>query len=129
MKIETAIERLQEMIGYNEDYWAFLASTGHGHEDLHDTELELEALRMAVQALKSSPRWIPCSERLPEMHEEEFDGELFRASDKILFSSATGVHCGCCEDSEGGPMWYTEEGLFCENIIAWTPLPEVYSKE
>lgn len=124
MKIETAIKQMNEIIACWED---FLMSTEN--DDLQGTGLELGAMRMAVQALESKPRWIPCSERLPEMHEEEFDGELFRASDKILFSSATGVHCGCCEDSEGGPMWYTEEGLFCENIIAWTPLPEVYSKE
>lgn len=65
MKIETAIELLQEMIGF----WEFLMSIEN--DDKYTTSLELEALRMAVRALESKPRWIPCSERLPEVYSEE----------------------------------------------------------
>ena len=46
MKIETAIERLQEMIGF----WEFLMSIEN--DDKYTTGLELEALRMAVRALE-----------------------------------------------------------------------------
>lgn len=84
-------------------------------------------------------RWIPCSERLPEMHEEEVDGEFYKASDRLLFSSAAGVCCGFYEDSAGGPrwyedyvggpMWYSTEGLACENVTAWMPMPQTYKED
>lgn len=48
MKIETAIERLQELIDCNEKYEAFLTEEDDNDEDLRDTELTLETLRMAV---------------------------------------------------------------------------------
>lgn len=124
MTNEQAIKQMNEIIACWED---FLASEENG--DLQGTGLELEALRMAVQALESKPRWIPCAERLPEMHEEEFDGQTFQASDRLLFSSTTGVHCGYCENFHGGLMWETEEGLACENINAWMPMPEVYKED
>lgn len=46
MTNEQAIQQLQEMI----DYWEFLLSTEN--DDKYATGLELEALCMAVQALK-----------------------------------------------------------------------------
>lgn len=134
MTNEQAIEQLQKLI----EFWEFMMHVAN--DDLQGTRLELEALRMAVQALKSSPRWIPCSERMPEMHKGEVDGEFYKVSDRLLFSSAAGVCCGFYEDSDaggpvwyedyvGGPMWYSTEGLTCENVTAWMPMPEVYSKE
>ena len=122
MTNKQAIEQLQKLI----EFWEFIMHVAN--DDLQGTRLELEALRMAVQALKSSPRWIPCKERLPEMHEEEVDGEFYKASDRLLFSSAAGVCCGFYEDSAGGPRWYSTEGLTCENVTAWMPMPEAYGK-
>lgn len=46
MTNEQAIQQLQEMI----DYWEYLISTEN--DDKYATGLELEALRMAVQALR-----------------------------------------------------------------------------
>lgn len=65
MTNEQAIEQLQKLI----EFWEFMMHVAN--DDLQGTRLELEALRMAVRALESKPRWIPCSERLPEMHEED----------------------------------------------------------
>lgn len=118
MTIEQAIQQMQDIIACWEE---FLRNPENN--DLQGTGLELEAMRMAVQALEEKPRWIPCSERMPTLHKEEFDDEVFQASDRILFCSATAVHCGC---SVEGPLWYTEEGLACENIIAWMPMLEPY---
>lgn len=53
MKIETAIENLQVMIDCNEKYEAFLAGEDDSDEELRDTELTLETLRMAVRALEN----------------------------------------------------------------------------
>lgn len=123
MKIETAIERLQEMIGF----WEFLMSIEN--DDKYTTSLELEALRMAVRALESKPRWIPCSERLPILHKEEFGGEMFYTSDTVMFSTADRVHVGFCVQYGKELIWEIQDGLACKNVTAWMPMPEVYSKE
>lgn len=113
MTIEKALERMQGIIeGFSGDV---------------DHESDLIALTMVRHALKNWKRWISCSERLPELHKEEFDGDTFQASDRLLFSSSTGVHCGYCENFNGGLMWETEEGLSCDGVTAWMPLPEPYS--
>lgn len=65
MTNEQAIEQLQKLI----EFWEFMMHVAN--DDLQGTRLELEALRMAVRALENKPRWIPCSERLPETHEED----------------------------------------------------------
>ena len=141
MTTKQAIEQLNSMIEQCERYED--AVLDDDNEDmqqlLHETEVELEALRIAVRALESKPRWIPCSERMPEMHEEEVDGEFYKASDRLLFSSAAGVCCGFYEDSAGGPrwyedyvggpMWYSTEGLTCENVTAWMPMPQTYKED
>lgn len=130
MKIETAIERLQELIDCNEKYEAFLTEEDDNDEDLRDTELTLETLRMAVRAMESKPRWIPCAERLPETHEEEFCDEIFRISDAVLFSTAGRVHVGFCAYYGDRLVWEIQDGLACaDGVTAWMPLPEVYSEE
>ena len=129
MKIETAIENLQVMIDCNEKYEALLAGEDDSDEELRDTELTLETLRMAVRALEEKPRWIPCSERLPEMHEVELNSRVFHFSNVILFSNETGVHSGVCEATDGKPVWCMEGGFVVEDATAWMPLPEAYGEE
>lgn len=119
MTIKQAIERLNWMIeqctsseevlldDYSEDARA----------ELHDVEVELETLRMAVRALESKPRWIPCAERLP------------REEDKVL----------CCTQTKAGAknivLGYYAGGKWpggkwrCgmnSNVVAWMPLPQTY---
>lgn len=127
MKIEEAIERLQELIEYKEEWREFWKEKGITDYRLCDTELDLEMLRMAVWALKDGMRWIPCSVRMPEMHEAEFIGDVFKESDMLLFSCATGVHCGFVETFEGKSIWRTEEDVICDDVDAWMPLQEAYS--
>lgn len=133
MKIETAIERLQELIDCNEKYEAFLTEEDDNDEDLRDTELTLETLRMAVQALKSSPRWIPCAERLPEMHEEvDYTGRQ-EESDFVLVCDASElhpqVHVGRCVKIEDRTWWRTREWKVLDKVTAWMPLAEAYEEE
>ncbi len=128
MKIETAIERLEEMI----DCWAFLV--GIDHEDPHGAELELEALCMSKRALEGWLRWIPCSERLPEMHEFTYctDNDIVKSSGVVLFCDRDSVHTGYYESTEGIVVrnrWYTEDGEPCDDVTAWAPLPEVYEED
>ena len=135
MTIKQAIERLNWMIeqctsseevlldDYSEDARA----------ELHDVEVELETLRMAVRALESKPRWIPCSERLPEMHEElDYIGR-HEESDFVLVCDASKlhpqVHVGLCWKLEGKVGWRTREWKVLDKVTAWMPLPEAYKEE
>ena len=122
MTIEQAIQQMQDIIACWEE---FLRSPENN--DLQGTGLELEAMRMAVQALEEKPRWIPCSERLPEMHEEEFCDETFRTSDTVLFCTADRVHFGCCVRYNDELVWEIQDGLVCEDgVTAWMPMLEPY---
>lgn len=131
MKIETAIERLRELIDCNEKYEAFLTEEDDNDEELRDTELTLETLRMAVRALESKPRWIPCSERLPEMHEKNDYTGWYEESNLVLICEKSGlhpqVHIGLCWKLEGRVGWRTREWKVLDKVTAWMPLPETYS--
>lgn len=122
MTIEQAIQQMQDIIACWEE---FLRSPEN--KDLQGTGLELEAMRMAVQALEEKPRWIPCAERLPEMHEEEFCDETFRTSDTVLFCTADRVHVGFCAYYGDKLVWEIQDGLACEDgVTAWMPMLEPY---
>ena len=121
MTIEQAIQQMQDIIACWEE---FLRNPENN--DLQGTGLELEAMRMAVQALEEKPRWIPCSERLPEMHEEEFDDEIYYTSDAVLFSTANRVHVGCCVRYNDELFWDIEDGQTFANVTAWMPMPLPY---
>ena len=122
MTNEQAIQQMQDIIACWEE---FLRNPENN--DLQGTGLELEAMRMAVQALEEKPRWIPCSERLPEMHEEEFCDETFRTSDTVLFCTADRVHFGCCVRYNDELVWEIQDGLVCEDgVTAWMPMLEPY---
>ena len=127
MTNEQAIEQLQKLI----EFWEFMMHVAN--DDLQGTRLELEALRIAVQALKSSPRWIPCAERLPEMHEEVDYTGRYEESDLVLICDASGlhpqVHVGRCWKMGDKVWWKTREWKVLDRVTAWMPLPEAYSKE
>ena len=129
MTIKQVIERLNFMIQQHICYEEVVLEDDNedAQEELHETEVELEAMRMAVQALEEKPRWIPCSERLPEMHEEEFCDETFRTSDTVLFCTADRVHFGCCVRYNDELVWEIQDGLVCEDgVTAWMPMLEPY---
>nr|DAH86905.1 MAG TPA: Protein of unknown function (DUF551) [Caudoviricetes sp.] len=133
MKIETAIERLQELIDCNEKYEAFLTEEDDNDEELRDTELTLETLRMAVRALESKLRWIPCTERLPEMHEEVDYTGRHEESDLVLICDASElhpqVHVGHCVKIEDRTWWRTREWKVLSKVTAWMPLPKAYEEK
>lgn len=131
MKTEEAIERLEELIEYKEEWREFWKEKGITDYRLCDTELDLEMLRMAVWALKDSMRWIPCAERLPKMHEEvDYNGK-YEESDLILICDASEPHpqvyVGYCWKMGDKVWWKTREWKALDKVTAWMPLPEVYS--
>ncbi len=134
MKIETAIERLNFMIQQHICYEEVVLEDDNedAQEELHETEVELEALRTAVRALESKPRWIPCTERLPEMHEEVDYTGRHEESDLVLICDASElhpqVHVGRCVKIEDRTWWRTREWKVLDKVTAWMPLPEAYGK-
>lgn len=78
-------------------------------------------------------RWIPCSERLPEMHEENDCGVKIKVSEPVLFCEKTGlhacVHIGTCREAYKERWWLTREWKTYKDVAAWMPLPETYGEE
>ena len=131
MTIKQAIEQLNFMIQQHICYEEVVLEDDNedAQEELYETEVELEALRMAVRALEEKPRWIPCAERLPEMHEEELDDGIYYTSDAVLFSAADRVHVGFCVRYNNELFWEMQDGHTCANVTAWMPMPEAYGGE
>ena len=117
MTIKQAIERLNFMIQQHICYEEVVLEDDNedAQEELHETEVELEALRMAVQALEEKPRWIPCAERLPS------------DENKVL----------CCTQTKAGAKnivlgYYAGGKWRCgmnSNVVAWMPLPQTYKEK
>lgn len=130
MTIKQAIERLNFMIQQHICYEEVVLEDDNedAQEELHETEVELEALRMAVRALEEKPRWIPCSERIPEMYAEELDDGIYYTSDAVLFSAADRVHVGFCVRYNNELFWEMQDGHTCANVTAWMPMPESYKE-
>ena len=136
MTIKQAIERLNFMIQQHICYEEVVLEDDNedAQEELHETEVELEAMRMAVQALEEKPRWIPCGERLPEMHEEVDYTGRYEESNLVLVCDASElhpqVHVGQCWRIGGRTWWETREGtVVLGKVTAWMPLPGTYSEE
>lgn len=133
MKAEEAIERLQGQIEYKEEWMEFWKEKGATDYRLRDTELDLEMLHMAVWALKGGMRWISCAERLPGMHEEVDYNGRYEESDLVLICDASEprpqVYVGYCWKMGDKVWWKTREWKALDKVVAWMPLPEIYSGE
>ena len=73
----------------------------------------------AEPTIDAEPKWIPCSERLPE------EGR------KVLVTDIFGVYVGEFIDAEenwGGEHFVNEHGMQSKSVIAWMPLPEPYKE-
>lgn len=73
-----------------------------------------------LKQLREQTRWIPCSERLPEIHQ-----------DVILSLRNLDIEIGFRSETE--PYFYCHgaDGCYIEpqNVLAWMPLPEPYKAE
>lgn len=95
----------------------------------------VKAHKMAIKALEQEPRWIPVSERLPEV----MDGTNGECSDDVLICVADGEHItistgfyGYYPKSKSSQGWWSMWAYGCVQlgseykVVAWMPLPKPY---
>ena len=82
--------------------------------------------------------WIPCSERLPEVHEagNSFSGIYMQSYPVLVYGVPEGEEeCGFhvatyCDDLNGYTYWSTEiDAVTINGVKAWQPLPSPYLRE
>ena len=85
--------------------------------------------------IKRQPKvgeWIPCSERLPELHRVDMQssGEYYMISDSVIITDGESIGLTKYEvDDDDRKGWLECEFEGNEDVVAWMPLPEPYKGE
>ena len=91
-----------------------------------------------VEIQPTIEQWIPCSERLPEVHESgnSFSGIYMQSVPVLVYGICEGegnaqFHVATyCDDLDGNTYWSTELDAFTiTEVKAWMPLPEPWKGE
>ena len=85
-----------------------------------------------IENMEKVGEWIPCSERLPEMHREdmEAEGEYYMISNPVIVTDGQQIYIAEYEeDMDYRYGWHSFDGEDYDNIIAWMPLPKPYRPE
>ena len=110
---------------------------------LYATELwampEEEFLKwLNSESTETEQRWIPCSERLPKVHEtgNSVSGVYMQSYPVLVYGVPEGEEeCGFhvvtyCDDLNGYTYWSTElDAVTIDGVKAWMPLPKPYKGE
>lgn len=86
----------------------------------------------AMKIVEDQPKvgeWIPCSERLPELHrvDMESEGEYYMISDSVIITDGERVSISEYEIDDGDCRgWLAHDFEEIEDVIAWMPIPEPY---
>ena len=107
----TREEAIKELKILKEDYWE---DDGYGYATAECQEA-ITALNMAIEALKQEPRWIPVSERLPEINKDIL---VCDRDEDIYISHLTQYN-----------NFFSKQGDEIRGVKAWMPLPEPYKEE
>ncbi|MDY5985554.1 MAG: DUF551 domain-containing protein [Lachnoclostridium sp.] len=76
-------------------------------------------------------KWIPCSERMPEMHKKYLGDseEYYMISDEVIATDGNNVGIYQYEIDDKCFRGWTDDGIKCENEIThWMPLPKPYGE-
>ena len=86
-----------------------------------------EALSMAIKALQQEPKWIPVTERLPEIGDTVIiSGKMKYKDDKDYEEFVDVAIFEVTQRFETFNDWYEGQDEF--EIVAWQPLPEPYEE-
>lgn len=83
-----------------------------------------------IELINEQPKvgeWIPCSERVPELHrvDMESEGEYYMISDSVIITDGERVSISEYEiDDEDCRGWLAHDFEEIEDVIAWMPIPE-----
>ena len=91
----------------------------------------LEEAGKIVEKYKDDTGWIPCSDRLPEMHKVPLeDDEYYMISDSVLVTDGNSVFISEYEADDDFRYGWFNDGAKCENAIThWMPLPKPFREE
>lgn len=102
-----------------------------GMLNMYDIICDLKELPSA----QPKQQWIPCSERLPEVHESgnSFSGIYMQSVPVLVYGICEGEENAqfhvvtYCDDLDGNTYWSTAlDAVTITGVIAWMPLPEPY---
>ena len=100
-----------------------------GMLNMYDIICDLKELPSA----QPKQQWIPCSERLPEVHESgnSFSGIYMQSVPVLVYGICEGEENAqfhvvtYCDDLDGNTYWSTAlDAVTITGVIAWMPLPE-----
>lgn len=92
----------------------------------------VDTIKVAIKIVEEQPKageWIPCSERLPELHrvDMESEGEYYMISDSVIITDGERVSISEYEIDDGDCRgWLAHDFEEIEDVIAWMPIPEPY---
>lgn len=97
--------------------------------ELFSLDEEIEAFKMAIEALKQKPEWIPVSERLPEEDTDVLVTRKFLGIKDVpestyveIANHIDGYWTACSDEYKVARSRHSDP-------IAWMPLPECYRGE
>lgn len=85
-----------------------------------------------IREIKKQPKvgeWIPCSEKLPELHRQDLDseGEYIMISNSVIVTDGEDISVSQYEIDDADDKGWLNNGLLEDvDVIAWMPLPEPY---
>lgn len=140
-------KKLIEEIKNRRNFWISKASKYDAIKDEMNTDIcdgkamELEVVMKMIQEQPKTDEWIPCSESMPEEHEEqqpiidsatlaEIDVRYYTVSDRVqvTIEDETGRRF-VCDDCTVNGRWYNFNEDLGFEVLAWQPLPEPWRGE
>ena len=124
--MQEVFQKIIENLDKASDYYE-CQEQGREHVRMVDLTDAIEIVKQAVAEYNNG--WIPCSERLPDLHrvDMESEGEYYIISDSVIVTDGERICIAEYEIDDGDRVgWSSCECEETEAVIAWQPLPPIY---